>query len=90
MSKIGVHVVVSGTVQEVGFRFFTVREAERLGIVGHVRNLESGEVDIEAFGEPEAIKNFLAFLEHGPKTAMVEHLVAKEIPVKHLISFTSS
>ena len=90
MSKIGVHVVVSGKVQDVGFRFFTVREAERLGVVGHVRNLPTGEVDIEAFGEPEAIKNFLAFLQHGPKTAQVEHLIAKELPLKHLISFTSN
>ncbi len=90
MAKIGVHVLVSGVVQNVGFRFFTVREAERLGIVGHARNLESGEVEVEAYGEPEAIKSLLAWLEHGPKTAQVEHLVAKEIPVKHLISFTSN
>ncbi|HEU5169726.1 MAG TPA: acylphosphatase, partial [Gemmatimonadales bacterium] len=31
--------VVSGRVQGVGFRWFVLRQAGRLGLTGHVRNL---------------------------------------------------
>lgn len=40
-----IRLVVSGRVQGVCFRLYTVREASRLGLNGWVRNLRSGEVE---------------------------------------------
>ena len=36
---------VSGVVQGVGFRYFALRAAQRLGLAGYVRNLRDGRQD---------------------------------------------
>ena len=45
------HAVVEGIVQGVGYRWFVVDEAQRLGIDGVVRNLSDGDVEVEAVGD---------------------------------------
>ena len=42
---------VSGNVQGVGFRFFTLRAAERMNLTGYARNLPDGRVELVAEGE---------------------------------------
>lgn len=42
------HIVVTGLVQGVGFRYFTVTQARRLGVQGWVRNCRDGSVELEA------------------------------------------
>jgi acylphosphatase len=49
---------VSGRVQGVGFRWFTRRAAEQLGLAGRVRNLPDGRVEIEVAGSPERLEAF--------------------------------
>ena len=49
---------VSGRVQGVGFRAATLDEAERLGLTGWVRNIASGDVEVLACGEGEALDAF--------------------------------
>ena len=60
------HVIVSGMVQGVGFRYYALREAERAGVSGWVRNRRDGTVEIEAQGEEEALEAFLAAVRPGP------------------------
>ena len=47
---------VNGRVQGVGFRWWTRRTADRLGIAGSVRNLPDGSVEVQ--GEPKARRYF--------------------------------
>ena len=49
-AAVRVHVTVSGMVQGVGYRYFTVTEARKLGLAGWVRNLMNGDVELEARG----------------------------------------
>ena len=63
---------VSGRVQGVGFRATTVDVARRLGLGGWVRNLPTGEVELEAEGPDEALDALLAFLQTGPRGARVD------------------
>ena len=62
---------VSGLVQGVGFRYFTVGEASRLKVSGYVRNLRDGRVEAYAIGSPEQLAKFRAALERGPRFSRV-------------------
>jgi len=71
MSKTRTHVFVSGFVQGVGFRFFTILNARKLGVSGFVKNLRDGRVEVVAEGEPEDVKALLKCLKGGPPGANV-------------------
>jgi acylphosphatase len=66
-----VHVIVAGSVQGVGFRVFTLREARVLGLAGVVRNRADGTVEIEAEGERVQLERLLNSLRRGPAGAIV-------------------
>ena len=63
--------IVKGRVQGVGFRFFAIRAARRLGVTGTVRNLPDGTVEAVVEGEPSAVADFRAELQRGPSYAHV-------------------
>ncbi|MDW8395451.1 MAG: acylphosphatase [Anaerolineae bacterium] len=65
------HAIVFGTVQGVNFRHTTRLEAQRLGLVGWVRNLPDGTVEVTAEGARTALEQLLAFLHKGPPAARV-------------------
>ena len=68
------HYTISGRVQGVCFRHYTVREAERLAIAGTVRNLDDGSVEVFAQGDEAQISKFESFLHRGPRSAEVERV----------------
>lgn len=59
MSDIQVHIIFKGQVQGVGFRFSVERIALNYGIVGWVKNLKGGDVEVVAEADQETINNFL-------------------------------
>lgn len=69
-SRLGV--VLHGRVQGVGFRWWTRREATRIGIRGTVRNLPGGSVEVQAAGSDDVLADFLALLRLGPPGARVD------------------
>ncbi len=64
--------MVSGRVQGVGFRWFVQQAARRRGVLGHVRNLADGRVEIRVRGAAEQIAELLAEVRQGPPGARVE------------------
>jgi acylphosphatase len=69
--------VVSGRVQRVGFRWFTVERASVEGVAGWVRNLPDGRVEVLAEGEAEAVERFERALRQGPPHARVDEVEAE-------------
>jgi acylphosphatase len=67
----GLDAVVEGRVQGVGFRWSTRREAERLGLVGTVRNRSDGAVVVAAEGRISHLEAFVEWLAVGPPAASV-------------------
>lgn len=67
-------IVVSGLVQGVGFRYFTLYTAKNYDIKGWVRNLSNGDVEIIAQGSEEALGHFLGKIRIGPKFSKVSHV----------------
>lgn len=57
-----IHVIYSGRVQGVGFRFTSESLAQSLSILGWVKNLHNGDVEIVAEGEEEVLKDFVSRL----------------------------
>jgi acylphosphatase len=72
--------LVSGRVQGVGFRFFTQDIARCEGVMGIVRNLPDGRVEIVAEGDDESLARLEAAVWRGPSHARVEHVEVESLP----------
>ncbi len=59
-------IYVRGRVQGVGYRWSALREANRRGIKGFVRNQDDGSVYIEAEGHYEKLLDFIEWCRSGP------------------------
>jgi acylphosphatase len=64
-------VLVGGRVQGVGFRAFAVRAATQLNLVGGVRNLDDGRVELDVEGKRKVIEMLVHELKIGPPAARV-------------------
>jgi acylphosphatase len=67
------HVIVHGHVQGVFFRATTRNHAHTIGIVGTVKNLPDGTVEIWAQGSKEPLNNFLQKLKDEPGMGAISH-----------------
>ncbi len=68
------HVIISGTVQGVGFRQFIKHFADRLRIRGWVRNTREGTVEAAFSGEKEQIEKLIEICKKGPMLSRVENI----------------
>lgn len=73
-------VTVHGVVQGVGFRFYCLQEAERLGVTGWVRNEYDGTVAGHFEGTPEAVEALVDWCRHGPGHARVDRV--EDVPAE--------
>jgi len=78
---------IVGHVQGVGFRAFTKKQAQRLGITGWVKNCDDGTVEIIANGDEEKLKMLAVICEKGPMTAVVKQIMKEEIPLQSINHF---
>ncbi len=63
---------VSGRVQMVMFRDFVQRKARKFGIIGYVKNLGNGTVEIVAQGDKDVLEQFLVRIHHGSLFSRVD------------------
>jgi acylphosphatase len=76
--------LISGIVQGVGFRFFVMRAAARHHMLGTVRNMPDGRVEVVAEGERAAMDEFKKDLSTGPLLAEVSDIEETDLPVTGL------
>ncbi len=74
-----VRLLVSGRVQGVCFRAYTVEEARDLELSGWVRNLADGRVEIEAQGPREDVERLVAWANRGSPYATVTGVASEWI-----------
>ena len=80
--------IVRGRVQGVGFRFFAVTAARRIGVTGTVRNLRDGAVEAIAEGSADNLAAFRCELQRGPSFSRVTSVDEQEIQLtKHYTDF---
>lgn len=80
---------VEGRVQGVFFRSSTRTEAARLGVVGRVRNLDDGAVEVVAQGEPDAIAALVGWLWKGPPLSRVTAVTVTDAAAMDLKDFAT-
>ena len=71
------HLIISGRVQGVFFRYNARRQARKFHLTGWVRNNLNATVEILAEGEKKDLDSFLAWCKKGPITAKVEKVDIK-------------
>ena len=63
---------ITGKVQGVGFRYFVLQQAQKLGINGWVSNKPNGDVEALAQGEKADLERFISKVKEGPSFSRVE------------------
>ena len=69
-----IHVLVTGRVQGVGYRAYVQANAQQLGVLGWVRNLPAGTVELVAQGPEAALTELEDTLWAGPPLSKVSDL----------------
>jgi acylphosphatase len=72
--------LVSGRVQGVGFRFFAQDIARREGLMGVVRNLPDGRLEVVAEGDEASLTRLEGALRQGPSHARVTDVEVDSVP----------
>ena len=68
------HAIVHGAVQGVSLRDFTRSRAKKLGLVGTVRNLPDGTVEVVAEGDGEVLEVLMEMLRKDYPFAKITHI----------------
>ena len=81
--------IVSGLVQGVGFRYWALKRAQERDLVGYVRNLHDGRVEIIAEGSVESLDAMRDDLRVGSGTSKVGDVEESALaPSDRYTSFT--
>ena len=72
IKEVRVHLLISGRVQGVAFRYYTQDNAQSLGVKGWVRNCWDGKVEVIVEGEEGKVKKLINWCYQGPGSAIVE------------------
>ena len=73
---------VSGRVQGVGYRAYTVDAARLEGLNGWVRNLSDGRVEVHVEGDVDALARLEWRLWQGPPGARVDDVIIEDVLVE--------
>ena len=78
------HIVITGKVQGVGFRYWLYQAAKQRNIDGWVRNNISGEVEALLVGSYVEIKKLIKLCEKGPTTSKVTKIKVESYQKEYL------
>ncbi len=79
----GARLKITGRVQKVGFRWFTVQWAQDLALGGFVRNQHDGSVYVETEGKRKRIESFIKELKQGPRGSQVDNVDIEWLNYEH-------
>ena len=78
------HIVITGKVQGVGFRYWLYKAAIQKNIDGWVRNKISGEVEALLIGNDVEIDNLIKLCEKGPLSSKVTKVEVQNYKKEYL------
>lgn len=68
------HVIISGRVQGVSFRWNTQHQAQKLDLTGWVKNRADGRVEAVFEGEEQAVRQAVKWCHKGERPARVDDI----------------
>lgn len=73
--------IIKGVVQGVGYRYSIVAGVEKLSlpVVGYVKNLADGSVEILAHGDIESLKSLRKVAREGSSRSNVREIIESEL-----------
>ena len=81
-----VKLIISGSVQGIGYRAWVKREATHLGVTGWVKNRNDGTVEMVLSGNDQSIKTLIGRLWKGPMFAHVVDITIRPHTKKETLS----
>lgn len=81
LHEIRLHYIFHGRVQGVGFRYQAYYMAKRLGLLGWVKNLYNGTVEMEVQGKEEQIDTLICSFYESP-LIRIEDMDIEKIPLE--------
>ena len=78
------HIVISGKVQGVGFRYWIYEAAMQRNIDGWVKNKISGEVEALLIGNDTDVNNLIKLCEKGPPSSEVTKVKVQSYQKEYL------
>jgi len=89
LHMVEMHCNITGHVQGVAFRTYAQEAATGLELVGYVKNLSDGSVEVVAQGFPDTLKEFVEYLHEGSLLSRVEGVAVEwRTPHKTFIEFS--
>ena len=73
-----IHIIVTGTVTRVGFRWWLKMEAEKRNIHGFVKNRTEDEVEAVLLGSEKNVNDILKICRKGPSSSKVKSIKIKD------------
>lgn len=81
-TSVDVKAIVRGRVQGVGFRATARHHAKKLGLVGTVRNMPDGSVEIRARGTKQLIERLFAILKEEEFPGHIIEILEEDAPLE--------
>ena len=79
-----VHIIITGVVTGVGFRWWLKKEAEKRSIYGFVKNRTENEVEAVLLGKDKNVDELIKLVRKGPSSARVENLSIQNYQKEYL------
>lgn len=73
--------IFAGRVQGVGFRYSTKRLAKGFDVLGWVKNLPDGRVELQIMGEEEELDEFIEELNDSPLGHHIQEQEERTVPL---------
>jgi acylphosphatase len=75
MKQVRARILIEGRIQGMNFRYNTQHQATKLELVGFVRNLSDGRIEIDVQGEQEKVDKLLAWCQEEPHSSHIKSIL---------------
>jgi acylphosphatase len=89
MKEVRLRILLEGRLQRANFRFNAQKQANGLGLVGFVRTLSDGRIEIEAQGPEPEVEKMLAWCQEEPHGSQIRSILFRyDEPVTYYSDFS--